>query len=64
MPVYDERNILKIGPDKRGNYDEITLAMVEACASASKRRAARWSFGPCCTRTPTKPNTATATTCM
>jgi hypothetical protein len=30
MPVKDERNILKIGPDKRAPYDEITPAMVEA----------------------------------
>src|SRR5690348_14426875 len=30
MPVYDERNILKVGPEKRANYDEITPAMVEA----------------------------------
>ncbi len=30
MPVNDERNILKIGPDKRANYDEITPAMVDA----------------------------------
>lgn len=30
MPVYDERNVLKIGPEKRANYDEITPAMVDA----------------------------------
>lgn len=30
MPVNDARNILKIGPDKRPIYDEITPAMVES----------------------------------
>jgi hypothetical protein len=30
MSVNDERNILKIGPDRRATYDEITPAMVEA----------------------------------
>jgi hypothetical protein len=30
MPVNDERNVLKVGPDERATYDEITQAMVEA----------------------------------